>query len=245
MSSYQKYFPSKINLFEDGILVYLVELNLLNTEEFMPFLSEDEKNRAERLKVEKKKNQFIITRGLLRNLISACLLETKPEEVHFFYAEHGKPGINNKFYNKPIEFNVSHSGDYALLALTLEHRLGVDIEEVNPSIEYLSLGKRFFSPNEIEQLERYDASKRLDAFYRCWARKESFIKAEGSGVAFGLDKFSVSLDEEKKCNEITFDETSDIDGNWFTYESITVPDYKTAIAANKDDLQLITHVITN
>ena len=245
MNAYKKYFPQNIKLYEEKIIVYLVQLDMFEIDEFMPILSKDEIIRANKLKIDSKKKQFIITRGILRSLLSGCLISTKPEEIHFSYRKHCKPCIDNKFYNKPIEFNVSHSGDYALIAITLNHQLGVDIEEINSAIEYQSLAKRFFSKHEINDLNNYEQSERRNAFYRGWTRKEAFIKAEGSGVSFGLDRFTVALDEEIKTSEIKINNAGFIKGSWFNYNSVTLPHYKTAIASNKDGLQIVTHVIIN
>lgn len=245
MSAYKKYFPPKIKLYEDKIIVYLVQLDLFEIDEFMSILSGDEIIRANKLIIDSKKKQFIITRGILRSLLSGCLINTKPGELHFSYREHCKPYINNKFYNKPIEFNVSHSGDYVLIAITLTHQLGVDIEKINSAIEYHSLAKRFFSEYEINDLNNYEQSERRDAFYRCWVRKEAFIKAEGSGVSFGLDRFTVTLEEKIKTSRIKINRNREEQENWFNYESVNIPNYKTAIATNIDGLQVLTHVITN
>ena len=71
----------------------------------------------------------------------------------------------------------------------------MDIEEERP-IEVFELARRFFSASESTALQSIPASERVPAFFRCWTRKEAFIKALGDGLAFPLDGFAVSLDDD-------------------------------------------------
>ena len=77
-----------------------------------------------------------------------------------------------------------------------EHPLGVDVEEIKTDFDLTGLAKQNFSIQEIEALNTLKPSERDQGFYRCWTRKESFIKAKGSGLSFPLDAFTVSLDDD-------------------------------------------------
>lgn len=243
--SRHKLLPKKLHLSSDKAVVYLIKLDIFSTDDFIGLLSFDEKARAKRLRDESKKEQFIITRGILRSILSACLIKTKPQDIVFFYKEHGKPEINNKLADKQIKFNVSHSGTYALLAFTLEHEIGVDIEKINTEIAYNKLSKRFFSHKELIELERKQGQTKLLAFYNGWVRKEAFIKAHGDGISFGLNKFSVDLDESVQQNIINIDNSFGIKNNWFNYAAIELEDYKTAIATNFNKLNILKYIIDN
>jgi len=67
------------------------------------------------------------------------------------------------------------------------------------------LAEQFFSPSEIKSLQQADPLDRLDRFYRCWTRKEAFVKAHGEGLSIPLDSFSVSIDSDEpssvRCNQ--------------------------------------------
>jgi len=237
MNSIEEIVKVKPVLSDEQVHVFLFQLGLFNSKDLLPCLSEDEHNRAGKLKVEQKKNQFVITRGILRRLLSSSLGK-EPREIMFSYEQHCKPVINDKFNNKSVEFNISHSGDYALIAMTLENKVGVDIEEINTEIDFQSLSNRFFSEMEKKELISLDRNEQLDAFYRAWVRKESFIKAIGKGVAFGLDRFSVSLEENKEAGmEIVI--TESLNNEWFCYDLINLDNYKTALTTCRKGIDII------
>jgi len=110
--------------------------------------------------------------------------------LRFVIGPHGKP----RLANAPIDlrFNLSHSSERALLAITIGHEAGVDIERER-SIETLDLADRFFSAAESATLRALPPADQVPAFFRCWTRKEAFVKAIGNGLAFPLDGFEVSL----------------------------------------------------
>jgi len=227
------YPKERLILSTDKIHVFLYQLSLFNSQEMRQYLSGDECKRADRLKIEQKRAQFIITRSLLRLMLSRSL-DKQPQDIEFSYEEHGKPILKDHPQNKPIEFNISHSGDFALIAITLGHKVGVDIEQINSRTEYQSLSNRFFSDKERTELLALDKQQQCDAFYRVWARKESFIKATGQGIGFGLDKFSVPVDENISDGRriITFVKT---DAEWFCYDLMKLDNYKTALTTTANN----------
>ncbi len=245
MSALLKYLPGKIKLSEDRILVYLIDLGLFDYEALLPVLSEDEKERAEQFKFKEKREQFGITRAILREVIAASLVETKAENIIFNYGEHGKPGVTHTHMGKQIEFNVAHSGHYAFIGITVVNQIGVDIEEMKPSTECKSLARRCFSDKEAAQFKELSGEAQREMFFRCWTRKEAFIKADGRGISIGLNKFGVSLDERINATPIEIDKGADVKGKWFSYQPVAIPHYHTAIAANSDKLRITAHVISN
>ncbi len=241
----RQFFPDKIKLADDKIVCYLIDLGLFDHALLSECLNDDELNRAKKLKLDSKKQQFIITRALLRELLSRCLVDTRPEAIVFQYNDHGKPLVNYRYVGKSIYFNVSHSNNLALLAFTLGCEVGVDIEAINSNTDYLSLAKRFFSDAEYQQLLSIDPELRLDAFYRIWTRKEAFIKGEGSGVSFGLDQFSVPSEEKAVSVPITVNSDKQLKAQWYSYNATKIPDYESAIAATGKDLHIVEHVIVH
>jgi 4'-phosphopantetheinyl transferase len=237
MNTVVQLLESKFELSDKEIHVFLLQLDLFNYDDFLSLLPEDEKERANRLKINEKKKQFVIARGVLRKLLSNCL--RKPiEEIMFSYGEHKKPYIKEQYNNKTVEFNISHSGDYAIIAITLGNKVGIDIEKINNKIDYQSLSKRFFSEKEKEELLSLNKDEQLDAFYRAWVRKESFIKANGKGIAFGLDCFSVSLNENKK-SKIDIVSPNNQNEQWYCYDLMSVDNYKTALTGCGDEYNII------
>jgi len=239
MINLEKILQERLDLSVNNIHVYLIKLNLFDSKTCIQYLSEDERIRSEKLKIEEKKKQFIISRSVLRLLLSSAV--GKPyQDIEFFYGGHGKPSINESINTKLIEFNISHSGNYALIAITLSNKIGVDIEEINIDLDHQSLSKRFFSKQEYDELQRIDESQQCDAFYSIWSKKESFIKATGKGVAFGLDQFSVSLDEGHEAG-VDVKTPVQLEDAWFTYELQKIDGYKLALTTSTKDTEIIFH----
>lgn len=164
---------------------------------FERLLSPGEIERAGRFKFEKDRNSFVITRGVLRTLLSGYL-EIPPSEIRLKYTPYGKPFLPNG----NLKFNVSHSGDMAVFAFVLDTEVGIDIEKVKHDFDVMELARNFFSKYEVAAMENIPETELKRAFYRCWTRKESFIKAEGSGLSFPLDQFAVSLDDDEEASLI-------------------------------------------
>lgn len=152
-------------------------------------LSNDEIEKANKFKFEKDCQISMLARALLR-LISSIYLDLESSEISFKYTEYGKP-----YYDFPtsMRFNVSHSGCGIALAFVRKGEIGVDIERINNDFDVLSISENFFSAAEINALQRLPKNEQVSGFYRCWTRKESFIKAKGSGLSFPLHSFTVSL----------------------------------------------------
>lgn len=157
---------------------------------FSELLSREERDRASRFHFEKDARRFIIVRATLRSILVG-LTHVPAREVSFLYSEHGKPSLKDPSTN--VQFSVSHSGDLAMIAVALGHQVGADIEVVREDIEIEKLAARFFSGLECHDLLALPQEQRLEAFFRYWTCKESFLKAQGIGLSRGLGSFDVGL----------------------------------------------------
>jgi 4'-phosphopantetheinyl transferase len=153
-------------------------------------LSGEEQERALRFRVESSRNDFVLTRGTLRVLL-AQYLDMSPQKVRFRYEEHGKPILEGQ---SDLCFNVSHTGGLALLAFVRQRALGVDVENLGREVEVERLAERFFSENERQALRHLRGRELHVAFFRCWTRKEAYIKATGNGLSLPLHQFDVSVE---------------------------------------------------
>ena len=156
------------------------------------FLSGEERERAARFHFERDRGRYSVCRSALRELL-AGYLDAAPEEIEFRYGEAGKPELAQG----SLRFNVSHSHDLALIAVAREWELGVDIERIRTGVEREGIAERFFSPGEAAVLRAMAAEERDEAFFRCWTRKEAYVKARGGGLSIPLDSFDVTLDRER------------------------------------------------
>ncbi|EHS52910.1 phosphopantetheine-protein transferase [Rhizobium sp. PDO1-076] len=152
-------------------------------------LSQDELERAQRFVKPRDTRRYMAGRAGLRSILGDYL-SIAPKDVRFSYTEFGKPYLDTTG-ERPLEFNLSHSADQALLAVSRHFTLGVDVEEIKPIAE--DVAGHFFSAAECTELRAYPTHEHMAAFYRCWTRKEAFVKAHGAGLSLALDCFDVSL----------------------------------------------------
>lgn len=152
-------------------------------------LSEDEISRANRFHFEKDRNQFVVSRGILRTLLGNYLGRL-PNELSFLYSPYGKPFIENK---EGLRFNLAHSQEVAVFGFSMEREIGIDVEQIRQISDMEVLAARFFCQEETSKLMSLLPSERCSAFFRCWTRKESYIKGLGKGLGIDLDQFEVSF----------------------------------------------------
>ena len=148
-------------------------------------LSPDEQDRAQKFKFENSRERFIVGRSLLRTILGSYL-QVNPTQLRFIYSPRGKPSLENIFGHGALHFNVAHSQNLILIAVTRACPLGVDVEWANPIKDFEDIADRFFSKNETAKLKAAPADQRMAAFYSLWTRKEAYLKATGEGLSDAL-----------------------------------------------------------
>lgn len=156
-------------------------------------LSETERQRAERFQFERDRDRYVARHGLLRQIL-ASYLHSDPAQISFRRQERGKPVLDGGPDTQCLHFNLSHSDGLALVAVTHEMPVGIDAEWVRPIPDAGQVAARFFSPRENVVLNTVPEGQMLDAFFRCWTRKEAYLKATGEGIADSLARIEVSLE---------------------------------------------------
>lgn len=181
------------SLADDIVQVWQVSQNSMtpHMEQFRSLLCTEEIQRADRFRFDQDRNQFTIARGLLRTMLSKYL-SCAPATIRFQFSSKGKPSLAEPD-SAGLQFNVAHSGDLILLAFVQGRRLGVDVEQVRSDFATDEIAERFFSPAERKALRTLQPAQRYEAFFRCWTRKEAYIKATGDGLSLPLDHFDVTL----------------------------------------------------
>jgi len=152
-------------------------------------LSEREAARMARFVFDKDRFRFGHSHARMRALLGVHL-GVAPADLVFEENQHGKPLLAGGPF-----FNLSHSQNLAALAISDDLDLGLDIEHVR-AIEGSEIARRFFSPQECAALNAYAGADYENAFYRCWTRKEAYVKAQGEGLGNSLQAFDVTIDEE-------------------------------------------------
>lgn len=166
---------------------------------FLDLLSAEERERMARFRFETDGEDFAFARGMLRTVLGGYL-GILPAEVGFSLSPQGKPSLAFPQASR-MQFNLSHTLGYVLVAVCLDRALGVDVERLRDDIEIEDLAANFFSSAEAEALRSLPKEERRRAFFHCWTRKESLLKAWGGGLLLPLDAFDVSV--EPKVERIT------------------------------------------
>lgn len=188
------------------------------------FLSVDEQARAARFAFERDRQRFMLSHGLLR-LILARYLGTAAGQIQFVTGAHGKPAVNDPSGASPsLEFSLSHSGDYALVALATGRAVGVDVELFKPEVEALKLAQRFFSPEESQAIARLQGEAQQRLFYRYWTAKEAYLKGRGVGLSLGLDRFEILFDGPSSAARVRWTDSGAFDSGWLV-QSLPVSDH--------------------
>jgi 4'-phosphopantetheinyl transferase len=116
----------------------------------------------------------------------------KPGNIALTVGPFGKPQLSHP-EQEGIRFNLSHAGDKLLLALTAGCEVGVDLEKLNAQLPFSAMAERFFSERENLELSTLPLEEQLSAFYRCWTRKEAYLKGTGTGFSQPANGFDISL----------------------------------------------------
>jgi 4'-phosphopantetheinyl transferase len=155
-------------------------------------LSQEEREQAARFSFPGGRRRFIAAHAALR-LVLQRLVGLPASELCLPCSPYGKPALDLPPGAPDVRFNLSHSGEVALIAAALGCTVGVDVERIRTEFAGEAVARRFFSPAEVEDLLRLPDAQRVQGFFNCWTRKEAYVKAHGQGISLGLSTFEVSL----------------------------------------------------
>ncbi|ABX05767.1 MAG TPA: hypothetical protein DEF47_05840 [Herpetosiphon sp.] len=171
--------------------IWLLDLTRLRPQRsrFWAVLNVEEQARALRFHFEHDQVRYTICRGAMR-LILAEYLGRDPSSLEFSQNNYGKPLLADV----DLSFNLSHAGNYGMLGLSQLATIGVDIEEQRQLDDLAGIAQHYFAPSERQAV--LNADDQTAAFFRCWTRKEAYIKAHGMGLSLPLSSFAVSIEPE-------------------------------------------------
>ena len=206
--------PQEQRLAEQDIHVWVAGLDQSpeRISAFKDILAPDELNRAARFHFERDRNRFIAGRGVLRQILSSYL-EIRPSQLDFQYGPRGKPMLKATSARPPPHFNLGHSEDLILIAVTRPCPVGVDVEWIRPIPELKTISTQYFSTSEAAEIMALPEGEQLRAFYQLWTRKEAYLKASGEG-----------LSGSTSGNEAT--------ATWTLVELAPAPNFVAAVAAS-------------
>jgi len=221
-------------------------------ETFVRCMSKDEVARQQRFLPPDVRRRFGVCRGRLRNLLGA-MLDIEPDKVQFDYNSTGKPRLAST-HRSTLEFNVSHSGDWALFGFSQLLPVGVDTELFQRRTNFEALAPQVLSVNERAKLELLPTSERNLAIMRAWVAKEALLKAIGVGIGFGLQLVEFPMPQPSVCAPLKIDpmllEKMDDDascrmnswidaGTWHVHQLEALPEGFSAVACAASVKQVV------
>ncbi len=170
-------------------------------------LTPEECKKQQRYKFAKDRHDALVTRAFIRDLLS-YYADIAPQDWRFDIGDKDKPEIVNP--PLPLRFNISHTKNLIICAVTLNDDIGCDVENIGRSNDVLSIAERYFSPQEATQLFSLPTNEQCDRFFDYWTLKESYIKAWGLGLAIPLADFSFTIADKNLQQKGNFVIKSDI-----------------------------------
>lgn len=155
---------------------------------YQTLLNPEERAAQRRFHFDKHRHQYLITRVLLRWVLSCYADKVHPTEWIFKKTARGKPYVHAP--TCPLFFNLSHTEKQIVLALTLDADIGVDIENTGRSGNFLDVAERMFSPREVHDLRQLALPEQEQRFFELWTLKEAYLKACGQGLFVPLEQFT-------------------------------------------------------
>jgi len=194
-------------------------------------LSYDERQKARRFYFQRDHNHFIVAHGALRYILGSYL-GIAPAQICFDNDEQGKPILVPNHKGDALHFNLTHSHKLALIAVSRQWRVGIDLEYMRDDLASLQIAERFFSPREVAVLRALPKKMQRTAFFNCWTRKEAYLKGRGLGLALPLDCFDVSIIPGEPAILVNPGGDSNKARNWSLQELSPCPGYVGALAVS-------------
>ena len=166
----------RTDLGRDEAHVWIVRLDA--SSEAAVLLSADERERADRFHFQRDRNCFINSRAALRRILGNYLSKD-PGTLEFAYNRHGKPHLPGA----PLQFNLSHSGELTLIAITTASAIGVDVELIRDDLSIAALADAILSDQELTAFREMSPTEQRTEFFRIWVIKEAYTKAIGKGLS--------------------------------------------------------------
>jgi 4'-phosphopantetheinyl transferase len=202
-------------------------------------LSSEERARADRFVFPHLRDSYALSQGALR-LLLASYLTIPPHEIRLASGPKGKPSLLDEPH---LDFNKSHSKGLALYAFTNDCAVGIDVEELRQLPDFQQIASGFFCPLEAQELA--SVKDTAAAFFRCWTRKEAYIKAVGDGLSIPLDEFQVTLLAEHPARFVHIGNDDRAASTWNLHHLEPAPGYIGALAYAGTRRSLQVHGVVN
>lgn len=215
-----------------GADIWLLDFTTLTENQIAHYanlLSPKELTRAQNFK--RNQHHFLATRALMRKVL-ALYTGLSPNALEFARREAGKPYLINS--PNPMYFNLSHSGNFAALAVSTLGEIGVDTETIRQR-NFLAIAERYFHEDEFTQLLEKQGAEQALLFFKLWTLKEAFFKATGGGISSGLEKAVFNVDNKNIRVQLA-PELNETANTWQFKQELITPTTLVALAVNTTEI---------
>ena len=196
-------------------------------------LSPAESARAARFRFSKDRIRYIVRTAMLRQILSRYL-NIAPTRMSFNYGEFGKPFLDSRRLNPEIRnlhFNLSHSDDAALIAISGAGPIGIDVERIRGNMNIDGLAAHCFTSEERSALEPLQGDAAVDLFFRLWTAKEAYVKAIGRGLSQNPQSVQISVNVDSTVTLVTVNDDREEASRWRLHSFSPQPGYLATLAA--------------
>lgn len=193
------------------------------------FLSPDEAERSNRFVFQLDRDRFIVARAALKAIIE-LYTGSPAAQLRFSYGPHGKPSLEAKPGHNALRFNLSHSSGFALIAITRDREVGIDLETIRVGFDWKSVAEQLFAPREIATISAHRGEGQIRTFFALWTRKEALAKAQGVGLSLPLKRLDLTEESPGEPILVTADDVSGRSALWRVYDLDVGRDMVAAVA---------------
>ena len=232
-----------VGLEPDEVHVWRVELDMpcADLAHQIGSLASDERAKADRFHFAHDRARYIAAHVAMRAILGRYL-RVAPAALVFSATHSGKPFIQSppQSGSTALTFNLSHAHDLALIAVSMGHAVGIDVERICPELAEQHIAEHFLAPEEVTALRALPLEVQAVAFFNCWTRKEAFVKARGEGLSLPLDRFTVTLAPGQPAALLSAADDSVQASRWQLWSLEPGPSYAAALAVDCPRCRVIT-----
>jgi 4'-phosphopantetheinyl transferase len=199
------------------------------TADLLRILSREERTRAAQFAFERDRVRFIQAHGVMRQILSNYS-DADAATLTFVRNHHGKPHLIPRANGPNLQFSVSHSSNCCMLAVRLDHSIGIDVEKVRDLPQAMNIVRSYFTPAEGRALAALRGTAQRDAFFAFWTHKEAAVKGLGISLAAHLGRIEFDLDPAGGLRLATWDGDQSVAKNWSIVHLDPAPGYVAAVA---------------
>jgi 4'-phosphopantetheinyl transferase len=200
------------------------------TAKFLPILSQEERAKAAHFVFDRDRQRYVQTHGIVRRIL-ADYSGIDAATLTFIRNRHGKPHLAGRPNGQDLQFSLSHSGNCCLVAVRLDHPVGVDVENVRELPQAAEIAQRYFTADEVRFILALPGEAQRNAFFDLWTHKEAIVKGLGVGLAANLQRIVFELDPVQGLRLAARDGDPSIGRTWSIFRLDPTPGYVAAVAS--------------